>query len=132
MFRRSLLALLIAAPAFAQPKEIDFNRDVRPILSGKCFQCHGPDEKVRQGGLRLDMRDGALKTLKTGNRAIVPGDSAQSELVARITIQDGDGVMPPAKTGKTLNATEIATLKKWIDQGGKYAIHWSYAKPIRP
>src|SRR5438552_3083762 len=131
MFLRSFLALLLATPAFAQPQTIDFNRDVRPILSGKCFQCHGPDDKVRQAGLRFDLRDGATKVLKSGTRAIVPGDPSNSEMVARISSKDGDGIMPPTKTGKTLTATEIATLKRWIEQGAKYAVHWSYVKPVR-
>ena len=88
MFLRSFLALLLATPAFAQPQTIDFNRDVRPILSGKCFQCHGPDDKVRQAGLRFDLRDGATKVLKSGTRAIVPGDPSNSEMVARISSKD--------------------------------------------
>jgi len=131
MFRSSFFVLLLATPAFAQPA-IDFNRDVRQILSGKCFQCHGPDDKVRQAGLRFDLRDGATKTLKSGSRAIVPGDPTNSEMAVRISVTDGDGVMPPVKTGKKLSAGEIATLKRWVEQGAKYAVHWSYVKPGRP
>src|SRR5947209_8767735 len=111
-------ALALTSPALGQgPKAparpIDFNRDVRPILAGKCFQCHGPDDKVRKAGLRLDVRDGALKTLRSGVAAIVPGQPAKSELIARITSDQPSVVMPPPRTGKALTANEIATLKKW-------------------
>src|SRR5258708_40378574 len=101
------LVILDASSASAQPKAIDFTRDVRPILAGKCFQCHGPDDKVRKAGLRLDTRVGALK-------AIVPGDVAKSELTRRITSTDPDVQMPPAKLGKTLSAAEIDVLKRWV------------------
>src|SRR5947208_2197444 len=89
----------VAAPAPAQT--VDFNRDVRPILSGKCFQCHGPDDPARKGGLRFDARDAALKELKSGHRAIVPGDVTNSEMIARVSAKD-DSAMPPPKVGKRL------------------------------
>src|SRR5262249_5978904 len=111
---------------------VDFNREVRPILAGKCFQCHGPDDGARKAGLRFDQRDVAIKELKTGHRAIVPGDSGKSEVTFRVTHADPATVMPPPKTGKKLSEKEIATLKKWIDEGAKYSLHWSYVKPVRP
>jgi hypothetical protein len=127
--RRALLTaslLLIPSPsAFAQTKGVDFTRDVRPILAGKCFQCHGPDDKVRKAGLRLDARDAALKVL-------APGDAAKSELLKRITHVDPAKQMPPAKVGKRLSDAEVATLRRWVEQGAPYAQHWAYVKPVRP
>ena len=111
---------------------VDFNRDVRPILSNNCFACHGPDEKVRKGDLRLDTFDGA--TGKTGSAAgLVPGKPDKSEILKRVVLDAADSEsMPPKRIGKHLTAKEVATLKTWIEQGAKYAQHWSYAKPERP
>jgi mono/diheme cytochrome c family protein len=130
---RRWLALATSAlvAAIAPAQTVDFNRDVRPILSGKCFQCHGPDDAARKGGLRLDVRDLALKELKSGHRALVPGDAAKSEMISRVSAKD-DSAMPPPKIGKRLTEKEIATLRKWVEEGAKYAQHWSYAKPVRP
>ena len=132
---RSLLAsacFLVGTSAFAAEPIIDFNRDVRPILSNNCFACHGPDEKVRKGDLRLDTAEGA--TGKAGTTVgLVPGKPQKSELLKRIALDAGDAdAMPPKKTGKHLSAKEAATLKLWIEQGAKYATHWAYAKPVRP
>ncbi|MSU50061.1 MAG: DUF1553 domain-containing protein [Opitutus sp.] len=118
----------------AAPAVIDFNRDIRPILSDKCFRCHGPDEGNRKGGehgLRLDTRVGATTDLGGGGFAIVSGRPDQSELLARITNPDEEEHMPPAKTGKTLAAHEIDLLRRWIADGAPYAAHWSYEKPRR-
>ncbi len=120
--------------AFAAEKPLDFNREVKPILSNKCFFCHGPDEAERKGGtdgLRLDTAEGATADLG-GHAAIVPGNPSKSELFARITTDDADLAMPPRETGKQLTAEEIAILKKWIEQGAKYSQHWSYVPPQRP
>ena len=128
MLRPSLLtAVLLLATSHlpAQAPNVDFTRDVRPILAGKCFQCHGPDDKVRKAGLRLDTRPGALK-------AITPGDIAKSEILRRVGSADLNVQMPPAKLGKKLSATEIDTLKRWIEQGAPYPPHWAYVKPSRP
>jgi hypothetical protein len=122
----------LAQDAKSPPRPIDFNRDVRPILAGKCFQCHGPDDKARKAGLRLDVRAGATKALRSGSVAIVPGNLAKSELAARIGSDDVTILMPPPRTGKALTKKEVATLKKWIEQGAAYAPHWSYVKPARP
>jgi hypothetical protein len=120
----------IAGPdAFAQ---VDFNRDIRPILSDKCYACHGFDEQERKSGLRLDVRDAALEPAKSGYAAIVPGDLTESELVRRIVTEDADDLMPPAKTGKPLTAAEIALLKQWIAEGAEYQAHWSFVAPTRP
>lgn len=113
-------------------KDVDFNRDIRPLLSENCFKCHGPGEEDRKAKLRFDLRDVATKPAKSGNIAILPGAPEKSELVARITAKDPDDRMPPLKTGKTLNKTQIELLRKWIAQGAPYALHWAYVKPQRP
>ncbi|OYW15911.1 MAG: hypothetical protein B7Z55_14575, partial [Planctomycetales bacterium 12-60-4] len=127
--------LLMASLGQAAPGQLDFNRDIRPILSNKCFQCHGPDEDERQGGgahgLRLDTPTGAQEDLG-GHQAIVAGDAAASALVQRITTTDPDMQMPPPATGKALTAEEIERLTQWVQQGGRYARHWSYEPPVRP
>ncbi len=120
------------SPIFADEKPIDFNRDIRAILSNKCFQCHGPDENERQSGLRLDSSEGARGETDSGSVAVVAGKPAESELVRRITSQDAEERMPPAKTGKKLSQREIELLTEWIRQGANYAKHWSYEKPVRP
>ena len=120
---------ITATPVVAQ--QVDFNRDVRPIISNRCLACHGPDDTKRQAGLRLDDHDVATKILESGHAAIVPGKVDASELIARITSVDESVRMPPSEFGKPLTATEIATLKRWVEQGGKYAQHWAYVKPVR-
>ena len=112
--------------------EIDFNREVRSILSNNCFTCHGPDEAERQASLRLDSQAGAQTPADSGAVAIVPGKPAQSELIARITSRDESVQMPPAESGKKLSPEDIAILTKWIEQGAAYSAHWSYVKPVRP
>jgi hypothetical protein len=115
-------------------RAIDFNRQIRPILSNQCFQCHGPDAKNRKGlnkPLRLDTESGALADLG-GHAAIVPGKVDESELISRITSDDPNEVMPPASTGRKLSRQEIDTLTDWVRQGAPYARHWSYVKPVRP
>jgi hypothetical protein len=111
---------------------VDFDRDIRPILSNKCFACHGPDDGKRQAGLRLDDEKIATHELESGVVAIVPGKPEASELVRRITSPDRDERMPPADCGKSLSPVEISTLRTWIKEGAQYAEHWSYVKPIRP
>ncbi len=105
--------------------EIDFNRDVRPILSDKCFQCHGPDADAREADLRLDQRKDALA-------AIEPGDPAASELFARIVHDDPDLRMPPADAAKQLTKHEIDTLRQWIVDGAEFAGHWSFQPIVQP
>jgi hypothetical protein len=107
--------------------KVVFNRDVRPILSDLCFQCHGPDEKKREGGLRLDLRDAAIATT-----AIVPGNLADSELVARIVSTDPELRMPPPETNKSLSEAQIDTLRRWIEQGAEYQTHWAFIPPTKP
>ncbi|MCA9017200.1 MAG: hypothetical protein KDA77_17845, partial [Planctomycetaceae bacterium] len=102
---------------------VEFNRDVRPILSDKCFACHGPDEKTREADLRLDDRTSALADLG-GHRAIVEGKAQESELMRRITASDESELMPPADHGKPLTKVEIELLRNWINQGAQYQQHW--------
>lgn len=128
-----IAAVVLPASAFAEsvPK-VDYARDVRPILSRSCFQCHGPDEQARQAELRLDQRTDAIRKLPSGQHAIVPGQSNHSELIARITSTDEDRMMPPRGFDKRLSNTEKQTLQKWIDQEAVYSKHWAYVKPTRP
>ena len=107
---------------------VDFNRQIRPILSDSCFRCHGPDEGSREARLRLDVRDAALQPAKSGAVAIVPGDPARSELLLRIT--DEHDAMPPAETGKKLTPAEVALLRQWIAEGAPYAPHWAFVPPV--
>ncbi len=114
------------------PGTIRFNRDIRPILSDKCFQCHGTDASQRKAKLRLDIVKGATTPAASGSTAIVPGNLDESELYRRITTEDGDERMPPAKTGKALSAAEVQKLKKWIEQGAEFEGHWAFIPPVRP
>ncbi len=113
-------------------RSIDFNRDVRPILSKNCFACHGADEQHREAGLRLDVRADAIKPLADGKTAIVPSHANQSELVRRITSADADERMPPANANSTLSAEQKQILTQWISEGARYSQHWSFEKPVRP
>ncbi len=110
---------------------IGYNRNIRPLLSDRCFQCHGPDEKHRGAGLRLDERHVATSESDSGYIAIVPGNLDESELIARITSTDADLVMPPSDSGKTLNAEEIELIKRWVQEGGEYEPHWAFVPPKR-
>ncbi len=111
---------------------VDFNRDIRPILSENCYKCHGPDDGARKAKLRFDIRSEALKAAKSGEIPIVPGSPEKSQIVARITATDPDDRMPPIKSGKTLSPTQIDLLRRWVAEGAPYATHWSYVKPMRP
>src|SRR5262249_2476124 len=111
--------------------DFDFNRDIRPILSENCFQCHGPDAAARQAGLRLDVRDDATRLID-GKTAIKPGDAAASEVVVRIRSTDPDLVMPPQKSNRKLTESQKTTLEQWIAVGAPYASHWAFVPPQRP
>src|SRR5437762_1390547 len=113
------------------PAKVEFNRDIRPILSENCYQCHGPDKNARKADLRLDTRDG-LFTAIDGNTPIAPGNLDKSELYRRIVTTDRDDLMPKPKSGKKLSAKQIALIKLWIEQGAQWQGHWAYIKPIRP
>ena len=129
-----LLGLLFAGcawPSAVAADAIRFNRDIRPILSDKCFSCHGPDANHRKADLRFDTREGALADLG-GYAAVVPGLPDKSELIARIHTSDNADLMPPPKTGKPLSADEKRLLSDWIAQGAEYEQHWAYLPAKRP
>jgi hypothetical protein len=108
------------------PAKIEFNRDVRPILSDNCFSCHGNDAGHRKAKLRLDVREAALK-----KDAFVPGKPDESDLIERIFSADEDELMPPPESHKKLTAQQKEILKRWIEQGAEYQLHWSYKKPVK-
>ena len=123
---------LAVEPNAAAPRTIEFNRDVRPILSENCFACHGPDARKRKANLRLDVEESAKSALKSGAQAIVPGKPDESELIERLRTDDKNAVMPPPETGKSLTPEQVATLKAWIDSGATWEPHWSLAPIKRP
>ena len=120
------------APRAATVSPIDFNRDIRPLLSDRCFSCHGPDAAKRQGGLRLDEPAGASLVLDSGSRGIVPVDAAASEVLSRIASTDPDLVMPPPHVGKPVTAAEAEMLGRWIAAGAAYQGHWAFERVTRP
>jgi hypothetical protein len=141
MKRRNQLAILAFAGALfcsnllwgasaddSKAKPIDFNREIRPILSDNCFTCHGPDEQQRMAKLRFDTKEGAFA--KPG--VIVPGEPAKSKLVMRITSKDPNVVMPPPESGHKLTGNQIELLKRWIEEGAQWNEHWAYVAPKRP
>ncbi|HTE20526.1 MAG TPA: DUF1549 domain-containing protein, partial [Armatimonadota bacterium] len=125
-----LAGLLAPAVGAAEaPKDaVDYNRDIRPIISSNCFACHGFDANTRQGGLRLDVPEGAFAAGKSGKKGIVPRTPDHSEVMARVMAKDGKR-MPP---GKELSAKEIDLLRRWIEQGAQFAPHWAFTAPKRP
>lgn len=120
-----LCCLLFPKMVFAQAA-VDFNRDIRPILSDACFHCHGPDPGTREADLRLDTEDGAK------DWAIVPGRVDESEVISRILADDPDVVMPPPDSGKELTNAQKGLLQEWIRQGAPWAAHWAFVPPVRP
>jgi hypothetical protein len=126
------LFALLAGPLCAADRVPTYNRDIRPILSDKCFACHGPDHGKREAGLRLDVRELAVKPLESDAMAIVPGRPEASELLRRVTAESPDEVMPPphAKLGR-LSREEIETLRRWIAAGAEYQAHWAFL-PVEP
>lgn len=127
--RTAVAAVLTAVAATAAARDVDFGRDVRPILSRTCFACHGPDEHDRQAGLRLDDRAAAVASRDGGAPAIVPNDPAASPLVARIHARDPDIVMPPPHTNWVLSAADKAVLEEWIAAGAPYTPQWATVPP---
>ena len=124
-----LLVGSLSAPRLKAEERVEYNRDIRPILSDNCFQCHGPDEESRAVDMRLDLRESAIANI--GDLApIKPGDAEHSSVLLRVTESDPDLRMPPAETKKQLTPEEIELLRKWIDQGAEYQEHWAFL-PIR-
>jgi len=116
--------------AHARAEAVDYQRDVRPILSANCFACHGPDEAGREAELRLDQRDSAVSLRDDDYQVIVPGDAEASELIFRVT--DELDPMPPTKTGHTLTGEQIEILRRWINEGAEYAPHWAFEPIVKP
>ncbi|HEV3437069.1 MAG TPA: PSD1 and planctomycete cytochrome C domain-containing protein [Gemmata sp.] len=123
MIRCFLSFVLFSFPSAIQAADVDFNRDVRPVLAARCFKCHGPDETARKAKLRLDSREGAERVL---------GKPTESELVRRVLSADEAEIMPPATLKTPLTAKEKETLKAWVAAGGKYDPHWAFVPPKRP
>jgi hypothetical protein len=131
LFFRISLALSVAAVCLAAEKPLDFNRDVRPILSDNCFACHGPDDKHRMVNLRLDTEEGLFAN-RGSYQIITPGDPAKSRLFARISAVDRARRMPPPQAGTTLTDSQVEIVRKWIEQGAKWERHWAFVAPKRP
>ena len=141
LIRPSVLALMVtfgfSAPLLAQDvpskraKKIDFARDIRPILANHCWSCHGPDEKTREAGLRLDIRESALAKLKSDRVAIVPGNGTAGALLARIDAKKESQRMPPPESKKPLSAGQKQLLKRWIEEGAEFTEHWAFIAPKR-
>ena len=126
-----VFGLSAAIGVAAADDQLDYSRDIRPILSDACFRCHGPDDAKREAGLRLDTFDGAAAET-SGGHGVVPGDADSSEIIDRILSDDPDLKMPPPETGKTVTAEQVELLKRWIRQGAKYSQHWSFRPVVRP
>lgn len=139
----AVMSTCLSQSAFAggPPDEIDFDRDVRPILSDSCFACHGPDAGKRKARLRLDTREGLFGPTRDAlredhdsslpSRIVAPGDAGMSELTRRVMSEDEDDRMPPPDWVRQLSADEIAKLRAWIEQGAAWSGHWAY-EPVRP
>jgi len=122
------MLLLVVGTSFSDSAvrgqdKLSYNRDIRPILADRCFACHGPDANHREADLRLDLEASAKES------AIVPGNSDESELIARLLPDAGDERMPPAESGKTVSAEEVTLLRRWIASGAEYEPYWAYLKP---
>jgi hypothetical protein len=138
--RRGLLTLAVWAAVSAAGSfhlaqaagDVDFTRDVRPILARHCFKCHGPDDSARQSGLRLDLREGALAGGESGEKAVVPGAPDKSELIRRIASSDDAQRMPPPEAGPPLTQAQQDVLRRWIGGGAVYRQHWAFVAPQRP
>jgi hypothetical protein len=134
VFMRELLALTFvlaaaAAPAVraaSLPERVDFNYHIKPLLSDRCYACHGPDEKARKAKLRLDLKEGAFKALEEGMFVVKPRDPKHSEVIRRITSSDPGEMMPPPKSNLSLSREEIELIRRWIQQGAEWKKHWAF------
>ncbi len=124
---------VLLLPALCSPASVDFGQDVQPLLSDRCFACHGPDAAQRQAGLRLDVRASAVVPGASGRVPISPGDPDSSELLKRVASEDPARRMPPAYMGHDpLGTEEVAVLRLWIQEGAEYSTHWAFDPPRRP
>ena len=113
------------------PQTINFNRDIRPILSNLCYHCHGPDKTKRQAKMRFDTRAG-LFAKRDDHHVVVPGKPSASAIYQRISSQDDDERMPPADSGLSITPRQAQLIEKWIAQGARWQPHWSFIPPVRP
>ncbi|MEP6672237.1 MAG: DUF1549 domain-containing protein, partial [Chthoniobacter sp.] len=128
-----LLAFIAGATgAETQPDKVHFNRDIRPIFSDTCFHCHGFDAKARKAGLRLDIREEALKKTENDVYPIVPGKPEESEIITRLFTTDKDDIMPPIKAHKEIPPAQKEIIKRWVAEGAVYEPHWAYAPLNKP
>lgn len=127
----SVVFILLAVAASAAAEPVRYGRDVLPILSAKCFACHGPDEEGRQADLRLDL-EAEAKAERDSGPVIKPGSPDESELIARVTSSDVDVVMPPGDSHKPLTAAQIEILRRWIAEGAPWGSHWSFESVVKP
>jgi hypothetical protein len=130
--RVSLWKIYFFLPALPVFGAVEFNRDIRPILSDKCFPCHGPDSNNRFTKLRFDTEAGAKQALAGGRLAIVPGDPTHSEMLHRITAPEATKRMPPVNSGYKLTDAEISQIRRWIEEGARWQQHWAWIAPQRP
>ena len=126
------LALAMVCQRARADDSVHYRRDILPLLSDRCFKCHGPDSATRKAGLRLDQSDAAKAALETGATAIVSGKPTESALIERITSKDPALIMPPSDSGKVLSDSERAILQRWVEQGAQYEKHWAFVPPVRP
>ncbi|WP_367873100.1 PSD1 and planctomycete cytochrome C domain-containing protein [Luteolibacter sp. Populi] len=132
LFLSCCLPLLALAPlGAAETEHVDFSKDVRPILSNRCFKCHGPDEGTRKGELRLDLSAAALGKGESGKIAIVPHKPDESELIKRLSSTDPEEIMPPASAKMEMSDREREILRLWIAQGAEYKDHWAFVPPVK-
>ncbi|MEO1996910.1 MAG: DUF1549 domain-containing protein, partial [Planctomycetaceae bacterium] len=127
-----VFAALLMSVSGRAANRIQFNRDIRPILANNCYQCHGPDAKARQAGLRLDHRESATAKLESGETAITATDPQQSAIIQRINSTDPEHQMPPPDSGKQLTPAQRRLLATWIQQGASYQQHWAFTRPVAP
>lgn len=127
----ALLAATAPASIAATPA-VKFNRDIRPIMSDTCFRCHGPDKRSRMAGMRLDLREEALKQTRSGITPIVPGDPDKSAIIQRIFAANPARIMPPKYAHKELTAAQKETIRRWVAEGAVYEGHWAYEAVKRP
>ncbi len=131
--RPLLVALLISVGAAqTQAAPVRYNRDIRPVLSDNCFACHGPDKGNRKAGLRLEVREEAIKPAGSGETALVPGTPEKSALIARIESREKDEVMPPPKAHKTVTQEQRALLRQWIAEGAPFICLGRFREALPP
>lgn len=125
------VSVCLAVSPLGAAERVDFRRDILPILSDKCFHCHGPDAETRAADLRLDTKDGLYRR-HDDVTVVAPGKSAESELIRRIVSTDTDEMMPPPAANRALTAAQKELLKRWVDEGAPWGVHWAFQSPTRP